>query len=467
MTKSNLFRDEFDSMGNVKVPSNAYWGAQTERSRQNFLIGNEKMPRSLIQAFAKLKRAAATINGKLGALQPEFVKAIEQASDEIIQGKYDDQFPLVVWQTGSGTQTNMNLNEVIANRANEILGFPLDSLEGTKKPIHPNDHVNYGQSSNDSFPTAMHIASVDGVMLELIPALENIRRVMEVKVGEFMPFIKTGRTHLQDATPIRLGQEFSGYLTQINFALERIMNCLPRLYYLAQGGTAVGTGINCKPGFAEGIAEELARLTGHPFVTAPNKFEALASHDVMAELSGALNVTACSFMKIANDIRFLASGPRCGLGELFLPENEPGSSIMPGKVNPTQSEALTMVCAQVMGNHTTVTISCSQGHFELNVFKPVIIFNVLQSINLLSGAINSFAENCLKGIRVNEEQLVRNNDLNLMVATALNPHIGYNKAAEVVKKAFKENISLKEAAVGLEYLTSEEYDQKIDLSKMV
>jgi fumarate hydratase class II len=374
---NNQFREEHDSFGPINVPSDKYWGAQTQRSLENFRIGIETMPKSLIKALALLKKSAAKVNKDLRVLSDEKTSAITKACEEIIEGKFDDNFPLVVWQTGSGTQTNMNINEVVANRANEILGFPLGSM----KAVHPNDDVNKGQSSNDTFPTAMHMASCIEINGHLIPALENLKNSLKKKQEEFKDIVKIGRTHLQDATPMTLGQEFSGYVTQIEFGIERVKACLPRLFLLAQGGTAVGTGLNAKISFAEKFADEIAKQTKLKFVTAPNKFEALASNDAMVELSGALNVIACSFMKIANDIRLLGSGPRCGLGELLLPENEPGSSIMPGKVNPTQCEALTMLAAQVMGNHTTVTIAGSNGHFELNVFKPVIIFNVLQSYN--------------------------------------------------------------------------------------
>lgn len=456
-------RIETDSMGNIDVPDDCYWGAQTERSRQNFKIGVEKIPKELIQAFAVLKKAAAMTNGSLGVLQQGHVMAICKACDDILEEKLDDQFPLVVWQTGSGTQTNMNVNEVIANRANEILGSPL----GSKKPVHPNDHVNYGQSSNDCFPTAMHIAVIIELHEHLLPSLKVFYKTLLEKSEEFAKEIKIGRTHLQDATPITLGQEFSGYATQIQMNISRIENCLEHLYRIAQGGTAVGTGLNCPKVFAEQFAEQLRNLTGHPFTTAPNKFEALASHDTMVEISGALNVLATSCMKIANDIRWLGSGPRCGLGEIHLPENEPGSSIMPGKVNPTQSEAMTMVCCQVMGNHVTVTLAGSQGNFELNVFKPVIIFNVLQSIQLLASACQSFTNNCLKGIGVNHQKLVQNVEQSLMLVTALNPVIGYDKAAQTAKKALKENISLKEAVVQLGFMTDTEFEQVVNPWNMI
>ncbi|CAO5677744.1 MAG: Fumarate hydratase class II [Holosporales bacterium] len=456
---SGQTRIEKDSMGDVFVPIEAYWGAQTERSRNNFKIGQEKMPMALIVAFAYLKKAAAIANKKLNALDDERCLAIVSVCDSIIDHKLDDHFPLSVWQTGSGTQTNMNLNEVIAHVANL-------TLESSKK-IHPNDHVNFGQSSNDCFPTAMHIACVLSVHDKLLPALNCFKDALEEKAKAFQHLIKIGRTHLQDATPVTLGQEFSAYATQIKFGIERVQNALTHVYYLAQGGTAVGTGLNSKPGFAEEFAAIISDLTKKPFKSAPNKFEALASHDAMVELSGALNVLACSYMKIANDIRLLGSGPRCGFGELHLPENEPGSSIMPGKVNPTQAEAMTMVAAHVMGNHTTITIAGSNGHFELNVFKPVIIYNILQSIQLLSDSATSFVENCLVGIEPNTEKLKENLDKSLMLVTALNPHIGYDNAAKVAKLAFKENISLKEAATKLNLLTSEEFDLKIDASKMI
>lgn len=451
-------RIESDSMGPIDVDAHVYWGAQTERSRRNFNIGGERMPQELIHAFALLKGAAAQVNAQLGKLGAPLAKAIQTVCAEIRTGQWDDQFPLVVWQTGSGTQTNMNVNEVIANRANNLLGHPL----GLKKPIHPNDHVNLGQSSNDSFPTAMHIAAVVSLHSKLLPALTHAHNALKAKTKEFHDYIKVARTHLQDATPMRLGQEFSGYATQIELGIARIQNCLPHLYRLAQGGTAVGTGLNCPTGFDAAFAAEIARLTGLPFITAPNKFEALASHDAMVELSGALNVLACSLMKIANDIRLLGSGPRCGLGEIHLPENEPGSSIMPGKVNPTQAEALTMVCCQVMGNHVTVTVAGSQGHLELNVFKPVIIYNVLSSIRLLADALMSFTDNCITGITVCAEKLAANLEQSLMLVTALNPIIGYDNAAKVAKKAFEENISLREAAVALGLLTTDEYTRHVN-----
>ena len=453
--KSTPTRIETDTMGEVAVPADCYWGAQTERSLGNFKIGGHRMPKPLIIAMGIQKRCAATANIALKQLDEKLGAAIIQAADEVIDGKLMDQFPLVVWQTGSGTQSNMNANEVIAGRANEILS----GVRGGKKPVHPNDHVNRGQSSNDSFPTAMHIAAVNEIHHHLLPALSHLHKALDAKAKEFAKITKIGRTHLMDATPVTLGQEFGAYAKQIELGIERVKACLPRLYPLAQGGTAVGTGLNAAKGFDVKFAEEVAKLTKLPFVTAQNKFEALASHDALVEASGVLNVLATSLMKIANDIRWLGSGPRCGLGELSLPENEPGSSIMPGKVNPTQSEAMTMVCAQVMGNHVAVTIAGSQGHFELNVFKPVIIFNVLNSIKLLSDACNSFTDNCLVGIEANKEHI---NDLlykSLMLVTALNPHIGYDNAAKIAKTAHKENITLKDAGIKLGLLTAAQFDE--------
>lgn len=456
-------RTETDSFGPIDVEASRYWGAQTQRSLQNFKIGSERMPLPLIHAFGLQKRAAAAVNLTLGKLDDEKGKAIIKAANEVMEGHWDDHFPLVVWQTGSGTQTNMNANEVIANRAIEILGGTL----GSKTLIHPNDHVNCSQSSNDSFPTVMHIAAVLEIHQKLFPALEKLYLSLKTKSDEFKNIIKIGRTHLQDATPLTLGQEFSGYTTQILKSRERIKQTLSNLYELAQGGTAVGTGLNCPPLFAEKFAEEVSSLTKLPFVSAPNKFEALASHDALVETSGALNTLAAALMKIANDIRFLASGPRCGFGELTLPENEPGSSIMPGKVNPTQCEALTMVCAQVLGNHTTVTIAGANGHFELNVFKPVIIYNVLQSIHLLSDACQSFVDHCIKGIQANESRIHKLLQDSLMLVTALNPHIGYDKAAQIAKKAHYENTTLKEAALALGYLTADEFEAWVQPTSMI
>ncbi|KAI9486208.1 MAG: fumarate hydratase [Benjaminiella poitrasii] len=461
---SEEYRIERDTFGELKVPANVYWGAQTQRSLQNFKIGGatERMPPELIKAFGILKKAAAKVNLEYG-LEPKVSEAIQQAADEVISGKLNDQFPLVIWQTGSGTQTHMNVNEVLSNRAIEILGGKL----GSKTPVHPNDHVNMSQSSNDTFPTAMHIAAVVEINTDLIPALTELRDALQAKSDEFTDIIKIGRTHLQDATPLTLGQEFSGYVQQVQFAIDRIQTTLPRLSYLAQGGTAVGTGLNTQKGFDVRIAQAVSESTGFDFRTAPNKFEALASNDAMVECSGALNTIAVSLMKIANDIRLLGSGPRCGLGELSLPENEPGSSIMPGKVNPTQCEAMTMVCAQVMGNHTTVTVSGSYGHFELNVFKPVIIKSVLQSIKLLSDVCRSFTTNCVVGIVANRQQIQLIMNKSLMLVTSLNPVIGYDKAAECAKKAHKEGTTLKEAVLSLGYLTSEQYDQTVRPELMI
>ena len=459
-------RQETDSFGQIGVEANKYWGAQTQRSLENFKIGQEKMPKQLITALAILKKVAAITNMEMGALDAKLAKAIALAADDVIEGKLYDHFPLVVWQTGSGTQTNMNINEVLSNRAIELLGGEL----GSKKPVHPNDHVNYGQSSNDTFPTAMHIAAVMEICDHLIPALQHLRKSLNRKAMEFKNIIKIGRTHLQDATPLTLGQEFSGYVTQIDFGITRIKNCLKHLYYVAQGGTAVGTGLNTKKDFDKNFAKNLAQITGKAFITAPNKFEALASNDAMVEASGALNVLAVSLMKIANDIRMLGSGPRCGFGEISLPENEPGSSIMPGKVNPTQCEAITMVCSQVMGNHVTISIAGSNGHFELNVFKPVIIYNLLQSIYLIADASKSFADNCVVGIKANKAKINKSLNDSLMLVTALNPHIGYDNAAKIAKKAHKEGTSLKEAAISLKLLTNEQFDKwvkPIDMIKAV
>jgi fumarate hydratase class II len=456
-------RIESDSMGEITVPADRYWGAQTQRSLQNFRIGGERMPAPLIHALGLLKQAAAATNVKLGALEAKLGETISGAAAEVAAGKLDAEFPLVVWQTGSGTQTNMNANEVIAGRANEILA----GKRGGKAPVHPNDHVNMGQSSNDSFPTAMHIAAVRQIHDALLPALRHLHHALAAKSAAFADIVKIGRTHLQDATPITLGQEFSGYAAQVANGIARVEACLPRLYPLAQGGTAVGTGLNCRPGFAEGFAAEVARLTGLPFVTAENKFEAMAAHDAIVETSGACNTLAASLMKIANDIRLAGSGPRSGIGELLLPENEPGSSIMPGKVNPTQAEALTMVAAQVMGNHVAITVAGSQGHFELNVFKPVMIHNLLQSIRLLADAAVSFTDNCVVGIEPNRARIDELLRQSLMLVTALNPHIGYDNAAKVAKKAHKEGTGLKEAAVALGLLTPEQFDQWVRPQDMV
>jgi fumarate hydratase class II len=456
-------RSETDSFGPIDVEADKYWGAQTQRSLQNFKIGGETMPKPLIRAFGILKYAAAIVNMRLGVLDNSIGLGITKAAQEVIDGKLYDHFPLVVWQTGSGTQTNMNVNEVISNRAIELAGGEM----GSKKPVHPNDHVNMGQSSNDSFPTAMHIAAASELMHHLIPALKHLHKALSKKQEEFKDIIKIGRTHLQDATPLTLGQEFSGYATQIAQAIKRVEAILPDLYQLAQGGTAVGTGLNAKKGFAESFAAEVASITKLSFVTAPNKFEALATHDSLVNASGVLNTLAVSLMKIANDIRLLGSGPRCGFGELSLPENEPGSSIMPGKVNPTQSEAMTMVAAQVMGNHVAVTISGSNGHFELNVFKPVIIYNVLQSIQLLADACVSFTDNCVVGIIANKERITKLMNESLMLVTSLNPHIGYDNAAKIAKKAHKEGTSLKESGIALGLLTSEQFDEWVKPETMI
>ncbi|XP_030052242.1 fumarate hydratase, mitochondrial [Microcaecilia unicolor] len=464
MASSDTYRIEYDTFGELKVPNDKYYGAQTVRSTMNFKIGGvtERMPVQIIRAFGILKRAAAEVNQDYG-LEPKIANAIIKAADEVSSGKLNDHFPLVVWQTGSGTQTNMNVNEVISNRAIEILGGKL----GSKEPVHPNDHVNKSQSSNDTFPTAMHIAAAQEVHEVLLPGLQKLHDVLAAKSKEFADIIKIGRTHTQDAVPLTLGQEFSAYVQQVEYGIARIKAALPRVYELAAGGTAVGTGLNTRIGFAEKVAAKVADLTGLPFVTAPNKFEALAAHDALVELSGAMNTVACSLMKIANDIRFLGSGPRSGLGELILPENEPGSSIMPGKVNPTQCEALTMVAAQVMGNHVAVTIGGSNGHFELNVFKPMIVKNVLNSARLLGDASVSFTDNCVVGIQANTERINKLMSESLMLVTALNPHIGYDKAAKIAKTAHKEGSTLKEVAIKLGYLTSEQFDQWVKPKEML
>lgn len=457
------YRVEKDTMGDMHVPSDKYWGAQTQRSLQNFKIGGEKMPLPLVRALGIQKKAAAMANMDLGVMDKKIGNAICEAAEEVIDGLLNDHFPLVVWQTGSGTQTNMNANEVIANRAIEILGGEL----GSKTPVHPNDHCNMGQSSNDTFPTVMHIAAVEQIHHELIPALEHLHAALDAKAKKFEPIIKIGRTHLQDATPLTLGQEFSGYAIQIAYGIERVMGCLPRLSQLAQGGTAVGTGINSKAGFAELFATKVSEITDLPFETAENKFEALAAHDAVVEASGALNTLACSLMKIANDIRLLGSGPRCGIGELKLPENEPGSSIMPGKVNPTQAEAMTMVCAQIMGNHTAISVAGSNGHFELNVFKPVMIYNLLQSIRLIADAARSFTDNCVDGIEADETRITKLMNESLMLVTALNPHIGYDNAAKIAKNAHQKGTTLKDSAIELGLLTSEQFDEYVDPATMV
>ncbi len=456
-------RIEKDSMGEIKVPSDKYWGAQTERSRENFKIGGEKMPIEVIHALAIVKKAAAITNAELGALSPEKRDLICYASDEVISGRLDAHFPLVVWQTGSGTQTNMNVNEVISNKAIEKAGGVL----GSKKPIHPNDDVNHSQSSNCAFPTAMHISTILLIRKKLLPALATFYEVLDKKAHEFRDIIKIGRTHLMDAAPLTLGQEFSGYAAQIKHAIASIECNLEPLSELALGGTAVGTGLNASPKFPKRVCEVISQMTGVLFITAPNKFAALAAHDAIVGMSGALRQTAVAFLKIANDIRWLGSGPRCGFHEIFLPENEPGSSIMPGKINPTQCEAMTMVAAHVMGNDATIAFAGSQGNFELNVYKPVMIYNLIQSIHLLADCANNFLEKCLVGIKPNQKRIAEYVENSLMLATALNESIGYDEAAKIVKKAYAEDISLKDAAVKLGILTAEKFDSLIDLKKMV
>ena len=450
-------RTETDSMGEIEVPAHFYYGAQTARSLIHFDIGAETMPRELIRGMGILKKASALVNAELGLLPESIKDLIAKAADEVIDGKLNDHFPLRVWQTGSGTQSNMNSNEVIANRGIELAG----GVIGSKDPVHPNDHVNMGQSSNDTFPTAMHIAAVESIREALIPSLVSLTKSFRNKSTEFKDIIKIGRTHLMDATPLTLGQEFSGYTTQLEYALDRINGCMPRMYQIALGGTAVGTGLNSHRDFPEKVAKQIADITGCPFVTAPNKFESLAAHDAIVEASGVLKTIACSLMKIANDIRWLGSGPRCGIGEIILPANEPGSSIMPGKVNPTQSEAMTMVAAQVIGNDTAINVGGSSGNFELNVFKPVMIYNLLQSIRLLADSCRSFNNHCVVGIEPNKTQIEKHLNGSLMLVTALNPHIGYDNAAKVAKKAYQENITLKESAIALGLLTEEEFDEKV------
>ncbi|KTC65324.1 fumarate hydratase (plasmid) [Legionella adelaidensis] len=456
-------RIETDSMGEIPVDANKYWGAQTERSLHHFNIGSDIMPKEVTHAFGILKKAAALTNLELGKLPEDKAKLIIQAAEEVSAGKLDDHFPLHVWQTGSGTQSNMNANEVISNRAIEIAG----GEKGSKTPIHPNDHVNMSQSSNDTFPTAMHIAAALAFTEKLLPAVKMLRDGLAAKMNDFKDIVKIGRTHLQDAVPLTLGQEFSGYVAQLDACIDRIEKVLPELYELALGGTAVGTGLNTHPQFAEKAAAHIAKITKLPFVSAPNKFAALASHEPLVMAHSVLKTLACALMKIANDMRWLGSGPRCGLGELHLPENEPGSSIMPGKVNPTQSEAMTMVCAQVIGNDATVAIADSQGNFELNVFKPVIIFNVLHSLNILADTCRSFQEFCVEGLEVNKAKIDSYVKNSLMLVTALNQHIGYDKAAKIAKTAFKENSSLQEAAVKLGYLTAEQFDEYVKPEKMI
>ena len=457
-----MMRIETDSMGEIEVPSDRYYGAQTARSLIHFDIGTETMPREIIRGMGILKKASALVNSELGLLPKDKKDLIIQSADEVIAGTLDDHFPLRVWQTGSGTQSNMNTNEVIANRAIEIAGGQL----GSKDPIHPNDHVNMGQSSNDTFPTAMHIAAVERIYDHLLPELTRLHDSIKKKCSEFKGIIKIGRTHLMDATPLTLEQEFSGYVQQLINGIERVKSCLPRLSQIALGGTAVGTGLNSHRDFAVNVAKKISSLTKRDFITAPNKFESLAAHDAVVEASGVMKTLACSLMKIANDIRWLGSGPRCSIGELTLPANEPGSSIMPGKVNPTQSEAMTMVAAQVIGNDTAIAVGGSSGNFELNVFKPVMIYNLLQSIQLLGDSCRSFNEYCISGIKPNKSQIEAHLKNSLMLVTALNPHIGYDNAAKVAKKAYEENTTLKEAAVALKLLTAEEFDDKVRPEEM-
>ena len=459
---SNEFRIEKDTMGDVQVPAHALWGAQTQRSTENFKIGGDRFPREMIKALGVLKKCAAMTNAELGLLDKAKAEFIVKAADEVISGKLDQHFPLVVWQTGSGTQTNMNANEVIANRA-----MTMQNLTLPNKAVHPNDDVNKGQSSNDTFPTAMHIAVADQIHSRLIPMMTKLHKALEAKSTEFKDIVKIGRTHLMDATPLTLGQEFSGYTTQMKNGVQRIKNTLPHVHELALGGTAVGTGLNTHVDFPVKAAAAIAAETKIPFVTAPNKFEALASHDALVELHGALKTVAVSLMKIANDIRLLGSGPRCGFGELNLPENEPGSSIMPGKVNPTQSEAMTMVCAQVLGNDVAVNVGGATGHFELNVFKPVIVFNCLNSIRLIADACESFTDHCVNGITANTAQIKKHLDNSLMLVTALNPHIGYDNAAKIAKTAHKNGTTLKEEAVKLGLLTAEKFDQVVRPETMI
>jgi fumarate hydratase, class II len=461
-SRSNATRTETDSFGPIEVPADRYWGAQSERSRQNFRIGHDRMPIEIIHALGIVKLAAAEANRELGLIDQRRARAIIRAAHEVIDGKLDDHFPLVVWQTGSGTQTNMNLNEVIANRANELLGGKL----GAKQPVHPNDHVNMSQSSNDSFPTAMHIAAAMHILADLIPALSELHRALRKKEKAFAHIVKIGRTHTQDATPLTLGQEFSGYAAQVESGIARLRVAVKDLYPLAQGGTAVGTGLNSKPRFARLFARHVARITKLPFTSAANKFEALASHDAYVFVHGAINSVATGLFKIANDIRLLGSGPRSGLGELILPENEPGSSIMPGKVNPTQCEAMTMVCCQVFGNHTTITVAGSQGHFELNVYKPVLAYCMMHSIQLLADVTRSFTEHCVEGIRADEKRIRDLMERSLMLVTALAPRIGYDNAAKVAKSAHARGTTLKEEAVRLGFVSADEFDRLVQPDKM-
>ena len=456
-------RTERDSIGPVEVPSDRYYGAQTQRSFENFKIGGERFPREFIRAYGILKKAAASVNNAFGILEESTKSAIHNAVGEVIEGKLDDHFPLVVWQTGSGTQTNMNFNEVIANRAIEMLGGEL----GSKDPVHPNDHVNMSQSTNDTFPTAINIATVESIHQQLVPAMQQLRDTLDEKAKAFSTIVKLGRTHLQDATPLSLGQEFSGYVSALDHGLNRVEKALNHCYELAMGGTAVGTGINSVEGFGIAVAKEIADITGLPFRTAENKFEALGGQDCIVELSGALKVVAVSLFKIANDIRWLASGPRSGIGEISIPANEPGSSIMPGKVNPTQCEALTMLCTQVIGNDTTITLAGASGNFELNVYRPVIAYNILQSIRLLADGCRSFSKHAVAGIKPNQERIDHNLYNSLMLVTALNPHIGYDKAAEVAKKAFKDKSTLRDAIIQLDYMSGEDFDRLVQPEQMI
>ena len=457
------YRKEKDSMGILEVPDDKYYGAQTQRSLNNFKIGGEQFQRELIRAYGILKKAAVTVNEKAGKLDSNLATAIRDAADEVIEGTLDEHFPLVVWQTGSGTQSNMNFNEVIANRAIEMMGGEL----GSKDPVHPNDHVNMGQSTNDTFPTAINIAAVEATFNQLLPELTKLRDSLSQKAKEFESIIKLGRTHLQDATPLSLGQEFSGYASALTHGITRIEGAMDNCYELAMGGTAVGTGINSFEEFGSMVADEISTLTGLPFKTAVNKFEALGGQDCIVELSGALKTVAGSLFKIANDVRWLASGPRSGIGEILIPANEPGSSIMPGKVNPTQCEAMTMVCTQVMGNDVTISIAGASGNFELNVYRPVMAYNIIQSIRLLADACDSFRVHAVDGIEANEERIRSNLYNSLMLVTALNPHIGYDKAAEVAKKAYKDNSSLREAIIALGYLSGEDFDRLVQPEKMI
>ncbi|MDW5443122.1 class II fumarate hydratase [Polaromonas sp. SM01] len=462
MSSSADTRTEHDTFGPIKVPAERLWGAQTQRSLQNFDISGEQQPREIIRALAQVKRASATVNLALGLLDDNKAQAIVAAADEVIAGHHDREFPLVVWQTGSGTQTNMNVNEVLANRASELLG----GARGEGRRVHPNDDVNRSQSSNDVFPTAMHVAAVDAIRHKLLPAIAKLRGTLAQKAQDFERIVKIGRTHLQDATPLTLGQEFSGYVAQLEHGEKHLRDALPHLYELALGGTAVGTGLNAPKGYAEQVAAELASLTGLPFVSAPNKFEAMASCDALVHAHGALKTLAASMMKIANDVRWLASGPRSGIGELSIPENEPGSSIMPGKVNPTQSEAVTMLCCQVFGNDVAINMGGASGNFELNVFRPMIAHNFQQSVRLLADGMSSFNDHCAVGIEPNRDRIAELVDRSLMLVTALNPHIGYDKAAYIAKKAHKENTSLREAAIASGHVTAEQFDQWVVPAQM-